>query len=147
MEWPKNIVIGSDHAGFELKQQLITYLKEQGVTCLDVGTDGPESVDYPDFAHELASTIEAEKATFGILICGTANGIAIAANKHQHIRAAIAWSADIARMARSHNNANVLCLPARVIATALAIDCVNAFFHTDFEGGRHERRVKKMSVC
>ena len=145
MDWPKRIAIGSDHAGYTLKQELIDFLRDQDVECIDVGTHGPESVDYPDFAHELASQLKSGSADYGILICGTANGISITANKHQHIRAAIAWSTDIARMARLHNDANVLCLPARVIATTLAKDCVDVFFHTDFEGGRHERRVNKMS--
>ena len=144
---PEKIAIGCDHAGFELKEILKAHLEEQDITVIDVGTHSAESVDYPEFAHDLAKTLGDGKALFGILICGTANGIAMSANKHSHIRAAIVWFEQIAKMARLHNNANVICLPARVIAPALAISCVDTFLTTDFEGGRHSRRVGKISSC
>jgi ribose 5-phosphate isomerase B len=147
MENVRKIAIGSDHAGFELKEILKAHLDSLGIQVKDYGTHSPESVDYPDYAHQVASAIEAGDFEYGILICGTANGIAMAANKHVGIRAAIAWSESIARMARSHNDANVLCLPARVIAAPLAIDCLDMFLKTKFEGGRHERRVHKIAAC
>lgn len=145
MTLPDKIAIGADHAGFELKEQLKTYLEGLNIEIHDYGTHSPESVDYPDFAHPVANAIENNTFRFGILICGTANGIAMAANKHQGIRAAIAWKNEIAKMARSHNDANIICLPARFIDEEDAIQCVHTFLTTDFEGGRHERRVNKIS--
>ena len=141
---PKKIAIGADHAGFELKETIKLFLEKFEIEIHDFGTHSIDSVDYPDFAHAVAGAIENNEFTFGILICGTANGIAIAANKHQKIRAAVVWRKDIAELARTHNNANVICLPARFIEEELAITCIQSFLTTDFEGGRHAKRVDKI---
>lgn len=143
----KSIVIGGDHAGFEYKAVIVAMLKDMGYTVKDVGTHSSESVDYPDYAHPLAEYIEAGNAPFGITICGSGNGIAIAANKHQGIRAALCWNEEIAALARQHNNANVISIPARFVSQHLAMRMVNIFLETDFEGGRHERRVGKIPAC
>ncbi len=141
----KIIAIGCDHAGFPLKQPVLDYLKNAGFEVLDFGTYSAESVDYPDFAHPVALAVEQGKAQQGILICGSGQGVCITANKHQGIRASLAWQPEIARLSREHNNANVLCLPARFIAVSEALDCVEAFLTTEFAGGRHGLRVDKMS--
>lgn len=141
----KPIAIGSDHAGFEYKTGLIDHLKKSGYEVIDLGTYSESSVDYPDFAHPTAASVEKEEAAFGILVCGSANGVAITANKHQGIRAAICWQKDIAELARKHNNANIVCIPARFISLHLSIDIVETFINTAFEGGRHQGRVNKMS--
>lgn len=141
----RKIAIGSDHAGFEYKQQLITMLNEAGYAVADFGPTTGDSVDYPDFAHPVASSVEKQENELGILICGSANGVAITANKHQGIRAAIAWLEEIAVLARQHNNANVICIPARFVDTDLAKKIVHAFLSTDFEGGRHANRVNKIA--
>ncbi|RYD95428.1 MAG: ribose 5-phosphate isomerase B [Sphingobacteriales bacterium] len=137
------IAIGADHAGFELKEVLLQGI--EGIEVKDHGTYSTESADYPDFAHAVASAVENGEADFGILICGTANGVAITANKHQSIRAAICWKPEVAIPARSHNNANVLCIPARHVTVEEAREIVQIFFNTEFEGGRHARRVDKIS--
>jgi ribose 5-phosphate isomerase B len=137
------IAIGSDHAGFEYKEMLRSYLADYEVK--DFGTYSMESADYPDFAHPVASAVESAEFTFGILVCGSANGVAITANKHQQIRAAISWLNEIALLARQHNNANVLCIPARFVSEELAKEMTTTFLHTPFEGGRHQNRVSKMS--
>lgn len=137
------IAIGSDHAGFELKQKLIEVLTEKGHMMWDLGPESADSVDYPDYAHKVAMNVS-NFGTTGILICGSANGVAITANKHQKIRAAIAWTPELAALSRAHNNANILCLPARFINEETAIAAVNAFLSTEFEGGRHEKRVEKI---
>lgn len=137
------IAIGSDHAGFEYKEMLRSYLADYEVK--DFGTYSMESADYPDFAHPVASAVESTEFTFGILVCGSANGVAITANKHQQIRAAICWLTEIALLARQHNNANVLCIPARFVSEELAKEMTTTFLHTPFEGGRHQNRVSKMS--
>ena len=139
------LVIGGDHAGYELKKELLTYLLERGYEVDDLGAYSAESVDYPDFAHPVAEQVETGKADLGILICGSANGVAMAANKHEKIRAAIAWKKELAELARSHNDANIICLPARYISVAEAKEIVDAFLDTPFEGGRHQRRVDKIS--
>lgn len=139
------IAIGSDHAGFEYKEAVHRWLVENKYVVTDVGTFSAESADYPDFAHAVARAVENGDAVLGILLCGSANGVAITANKHQKIRAAICWTQELAQLARNHNNANVLCLPARFISIELAIKIVNQFLHADFEGGRHDRRVNKIS--
>lgn len=144
MTFPKKLAIGCDHAGYELKETLKTFLENENIEIHDFGTHGLESVDYPDFAHAVGKAIDLGELEFGILICGSANGISIAANKHQNVRAAIAWNVEIAKLARAHNNANIISLPARFIDEELAIQCVTEFFSTDFEGGRHERRVNKI---
>ncbi|WP_298714900.1 ribose 5-phosphate isomerase B [Chitinophaga sp.] len=139
------IAIGSDHAGFGYKEEVISYLEGKGITVKDFGTHSADSVDYPDFAHPVASAVEDGTHAFGILICGSANGVAITANKHQGIRAAICWGDELARLARSHNNANVLCIPARFVSVPTATEMVDVFAATPFEGGRHENRVKKIA--
>ncbi|MFD2742647.1 MULTISPECIES: ribose 5-phosphate isomerase B [Sphingobacterium] len=141
----RRIAIGSDHAGFEYKQQLIAVLKESGYDVADFGPSNSDSVDYPDFAHPVSSSVEQKENKLGILICGSANGVAITANKHQGIRAAIAWLEEIAVLARQHNDANVLCIPARFIDITLAKKIVQAFLSTEFEGGRHANRVNKIA--
>lgn len=137
------LAIASDHAGFPLKEAL----KESrpDIEWLDLGTNGPESVDYPDYANRLAETIKNGKADQGVLICGTALGISMAANRHSHIRAAVCTNATMARLTRLHNDANVLCLGQRITGVETALDCLNIFIETDFEGGRHAGRVKKFS--
>jgi len=137
------IAIGADHAGFEYKTMLIDFLKEYNIK--DFGTYSADSVDYPDFAHPVASSVEKAEFTIGILICGSANGVAITANKHQGIRAAICWNEELAELARSHNNANILCIPARFISPELARQICTKFINTRFEGGRHANRVNKIS--
>ena len=139
------IVLANDHAGFDLKDALKMWLREDGYEVLDLGCYSAESVDYPDFAHKLAEEVaENDGKELGLLICGSGNGVCITANKHQKIRAALAWLPEIAALARQHNNANVLCLPARFITEAQAKDIVNAYLSAQFEGGRHERRVEKI---
>lgn len=139
------VAIGADHAGFEYKEEVKKFLTEKGYEVKDFGTYSLDSTDYPDYAHPLASAVEAKECEFGILICGSANGVAITANKHQGIRAALAWQTEIAELARQHNNANVLCLPARYISLDNAKHYALTFLTTLFEGGRHQRRVDKIA--
>lgn len=141
------IAIGSDHAGFDYKTPIVEFLKELGHEVSDFGPSTADSVDYPDYAHPVASAVENQENELGILICGSANGVAITANKHQGIRAAIAWQNEIAALARQHNNANVLCIPARFIDLELAKKITNTFITTEFEGGRHATRVNKISCA
>lgn len=141
----KPIAVGADHAGFEYKTAIVKHLNELGFQVADHGTYSQDSVDYPDFAHPTANSVENAEAACGILICGSANGVAITANKHQGIRAALCWQKDVAELARKHNNANVLCLPARFISLHLALDIIDTFLNTSFEGGRHEGRVNKIA--
>lgn len=143
----KTIVIGGDHAGFEYKEMVKAWLESQGYTVEDKGTHSTDSVDYPDFVHPVAEYIENEEAPCGLLFCGSANGVAMTANKHQQIRAAIAWTEELAELARQHNNANVLAVPCRFVSEELALNMVKAFLATDFEGGRHARRVGKIAMC
>jgi ribose 5-phosphate isomerase B len=138
------IAIGSDHAGFELKQHLISYLEDMGHMMWDLGPETADSVDYPDYAHKVAMNVS-NFNTIGILICGSANGVAITANKHQKIRAAIAWEPEIAELAKKHNNANIICIPARFVSIYDATVIVKTFLDAEFEGGRHEKRVEKIS--
>ena len=140
----KPIAIGSDHAGFEYKTALIDWLKEKGLQVKDFGVDSNQSVDYPDYAHPVASFVETGEAAFGILLCGSANGVCMTANKHQHIRAALCWESEVAKLVRQHNNANIICLPARFIALAFAKSLIEIFIATEFEGGRHATRIGKM---
>jgi ribose 5-phosphate isomerase B len=137
------IAIGSDHAGFEYKQALAAFV--EAAKLKDFGTYSAASVDYPDFAHPVASAVESGEFDLGILVCGSANGVAITANKHQGIRAAICWTAEIAALARQHNNANIVCIPARFISIEEAEQIVETFLTTAFEGGRHADRINKMS--
>lgn len=139
----KIIAVGADHAGYEYKELLKDIL--DNVIIKDFGTDSPDSVDYPDFAHPVADAVEKGEADLGILVCGSANGVAITANKHQGIRAAICWTEELAALARQHNNANVLCIPARFISPELAKAITHKFMETSFEGGRHASRVNKIS--
>ncbi|MGV3761089.1 ribose 5-phosphate isomerase B [Parapedobacter sp.] len=145
MTTPLTIAIGGDHAGFTYKTELIDFLTQAGYTVKDFGAHSTDSVDYPDFAHPVAAAVECGEFDRGILICGSANGVAITANKHQGIRAAICWQEELAALARQHNNANMVCIPARFIDVELAKAIINKFLTTDFEGGRHANRVNKMS--
>lgn len=137
------IAIGADHAGFDYKVAIAKWLNADDLK--DFGTYSPDSVDYPDFAHPVASAVESGEFDFGILICGSANGVAITANKHQGIRAAICWNEELASLARRHNNANIVCIPARFISIDEAEKIVKTFLQTDFEGGRHANRVDKIA--
>ncbi len=138
------IIIGADHAGFEYKEEIKKYLGEKGFDISDKGTTSPDSVDYPDFAHAVAKAVTDKEGDYGILICGSANGVAITANKHKGIRAAICWTNEIAELARKHNNANIICIPSRFVDIALAKSMTDLFLKTRFEEGRHERRVEKI---
>ncbi|MCC8118516.1 MAG: ribose 5-phosphate isomerase B [Bacteroidales bacterium] len=138
--------MASDHAGYEMKCLIQGYLSSKGIEYVDYGTHSTESCDYADFAHPLALAVEAGKNYPGIALCGSGNGISMTLNKHQGIRAAICWNVELAKLARQHNDANVLVLPARFIEPTLAIEIVEAFLNTDFEGGRHARRIAKMPV-
>lgn len=138
------IAIGADHAGFEYKQQIVDWFKHSSFSVKDFGTDSLTSVDYPDFAHPVAASIEAGETAFGILLCGSANGVAITANKHKNIRAGLCWNNEVAKLVRLHNNANIICIPARFVTLELAIDMINIFMQTAFEGGRHQSRISKM---
>jgi ribose 5-phosphate isomerase B len=138
------IALGSDHAGYEYKEFLKQALTKAGWTVDDKGTNSPDSTDFPDYAHPVANAVEIGSAAAGILVCGSGNGVCMTANKHHGVRAALAWTEDIAKLARQHNNANVLCLPARFVSSQEAQVMVEAFLATAFEGGRHERRVEKI---
>ncbi len=142
-----HILIGSDHAGFDLKHQLKDHLRSLGHEVTDKGTHVKDSVDYPDHAHAVAEGVSGSADTLGILICGSGNGVNISANRHKGIRAALAWEPGIAALARAHNDANILSLPARFISTELAITIVDAFLAGKFEGGRHQRRVEKIELA
>ena len=142
----KKIGIASDHAGYEMKEFLIGYLGSRGYEVLDFGTDSPESVDYPDYAHPLARAIESGELTEGVALCGSGEGMTITLNKHQGIRAGLAWIPEIARLIRQHNNANVIVLPARFITNDEAVAMLDAYFAAQFEGGRHQHRIEKMAV-
>jgi ribose 5-phosphate isomerase B len=139
------IAIGSDHAGYQYKELLKSMLADAAIFVEDFGTYSESSVDYPDFAHPVAEAVESSGFTFGVLVCGSANGVAITANKHKGIRAAICWENEIALLARQHNNANVICVPARFVSEALAKEMVMTFLNTAFEGGRHGTRVEKIA--
>lgn len=139
------IAIGCDHAGFPYKDDLVAMLQAQGHMVQDFGTHSLDSVDYPDFAHQVALAVESGQAEYGVLLCGSGNGVAITANKHQGIRCALCWTEELAALARQHNDANVLALPARFIPEILAQAMVRIFISTPFEGGRHARRVEKIA--
>lgn len=143
----KIIPIGADHAGFELKQYLIEYLTEKGYQLKDFGCYSEESIDYPDYAHPVAEMVQENNGMLGIIICGSGNGINMTANKHQGIRSALCWKKEIAELARQHNDANIIALPARFISKNEAVDMVEAFLNTAFEGGRHQRRIDKIACC
>ena len=139
------IALGGDHAGFDYKREIISFLQSKNIEAKDFGPFTADSVDYPDFVHPVATAVEKGESDFGILICGSANGVAMTANKHQGIRAGIAWAPELAKLTRQHNNANILCLPARFISLEVAKECVTAFLETAFEGGRHQNRVDKIA--
>ena len=140
------IAVGSDHAGFELKMKLIAYLESNNNEVKDFGTHSEESCDYPDYAHLVANAVESKDFEIGLLMCGSGNGINITANKHQGIRSALAWTLEIAELAKLHNDANILTLPARFISENEALEILKAFLNTEFEGGRHERRTNKIAL-
>lgn len=141
----KPIAIGCDHAGFDCKEDLISVLEGEGLKFHDFGTYNKDSVDYPDFAHPVALAVEKGEAAFGVLLCGSANGVAMSANKHAGIRAAICWGEELAELARKHNNANIICIPARFVRDGDAEKMLDVFMNTAFEGGRHQNRVEKIS--
>lgn len=138
------ISLGSDHAGFELKERLRGYLEKKNIETIDRGCYTSDRADYPDFAHLVSADVQKKNARFGILICGSGNGISMAANKHKGIRAALCWKEELATLARQHNDANILSLPARFISDEEALKCVEAFLNSTFEGGRHQQRVEKI---
>tara|TARA_R110000868_G_scaffold21163_4_gene88249 strand:+ start:432 stop:866 length:435 start_codon:yes stop_codon:yes gene_type:complete len=140
------ISIGNDHAGTDYKLAIVKHLEAKGYTVNNYGTNTNDSVDYADFVHPVAKDVEENKAAYGILICGSGNGVAMTANKHQKIRAGLCWNKEIAHLARSHNNANILCIPARFTAIHQAIEMVDVFLNTDFEGGRHQTRIDKIPL-
>ena len=140
------ISIGNDHAGPDYKAAIVKHLEARGYTITNYGTDTIDSVDYPDFVHPVAEDVTQGKADFGILICGSANGVAMTANKHQKVRAGICWTKEITQLTRQHNNANICCIPARFTALQQAIQIVDTFLDTKFEGGRHQNRVDKIPL-
>ena len=141
----KPIALGADHAGIDYKNAIKTWLEAKGHTVKDFGTNTTDSVDYPDFAHPTASSVENNESAFGILFCGSANGVAITANKHAGIRAGLCWQVEVAELVRLHNNANVICIPARFVTLDLAKEMIEKFMTTSFEGGRHQNRVNKIT--
>jgi|SRR5690606_7226709 len=138
------IAIGADHAGFVYKSKIVEYLTSKGFEIQDFGTFSTDSVDFPDFAHPTAEAVENGEADFGILICGSGQGVNMTANKHKGVRSALCWNTDIARLTRQHNNANIIALPARFVAYEYAVEMIETFLNTGFEGGRHEKRVDKI---
>ena len=141
------VAIGCDHAGYPYKADVVELLSALNVETLNMGTNSLESVDYPDFIHPVAEKIEKGNANFGIIICGSGNGVAMTANKHKDIRAAVCWNTELAALARQHNDANVLSIPARFVSKEVALNMVKTFLATKFEGGRHKRRVDKIAIC
>jgi len=141
----KPIALGADHAGIDYKNAIKTWLDEKGYSVKDFGTDTTDSVDYPDFAHPTASSIENNETSFGILFCGSANGVAMTANKHAGIRAGLCWQTEVAELVRLHNNANIICIPARFVTLELAKEMIEKFMTTPFEGGRHQNRINKIT--
>jgi len=141
------ISIGNDHAGTDYKFAIVKLLESKGIEVSNHGTDRDESVDYPDFVHPVANDVINRNSDLGILICGSANGVAMTANKYQEIRAGLCWNKEIVELIKSHNNANVLCIPARFTAIPQALEMVETFLNTEFEGGRHQRRVDKIPAC
>ena len=139
------VAIGSDHAGYDIKCSIIEWMTENEIPFVDYGTNSTESVDYPDFAHKVAGSVVDEESVMGVLICGSGNGVCMTANKWSGVRAALCWSEEIALLSRTHNNANIICLPARYMNAEQAIKLVDIFFDTEFEGGRHELRIRKIN--
>lgn len=143
----KPIALGADHAGVAYKDEIKAWLEAQGYSVTDFGTHGGDSVDYPDFAHPTASSVETGATAFGILFCGSANGVAMTANKHAGIRAGLCWQTDVAELTRLHNDANIICIPARYVTLSLAKEMIEKFMTTSFEGGRHQNRVNKITCA
>ena len=141
------ISIGNDHAVTHYKMAVLEYLKSKNIEVVNHGTNDEGSVDYPDFVHPVANDVESGTSKMGIIICGSGNGASMTANKHKGIRCALCWSSEIAKLAREHNNANILSIPARFVSVQQAIDMVNIFLETEFEGGRHQQRIDKIPVC
>jgi ribose 5-phosphate isomerase B len=141
------ISIGNDHAGVNYKFAIIKHLQSKGYIIKNYGTDATDSVDYPDFIHPVAQDVEDHKADFGIIICGSGNGANMTANKHQGVRSALCWNKEIVALARQHNNANILSIPARFTAIQQVIEMVDTFLNTAFEGGRHQARIDKIPMC
>ena len=142
-----NISIGNDHAGTDYKFKIVEYLKSKNIEVTNYGTNADSSVDYPDFVHPVAKDVESQKSTYGILICGTANGVAMTANKYSSIRAGICWTNEIVSLIRQHNNANILCIPARFTEIEEVLEMIDTFLNTEFEGGRHQNRINKIQIC
>ena len=142
-----SIGVASDHAGYELKTKVIKHLESKGCVVHDFGTDSAESVDYPDYAHKLAGAVENGSCHFGIAVCGSGNGVNMTVNHHRKVRGALCWTPEIAALARQHNDANIISLPARFIEAPIALQMVDVFLSTDFEGGRHQRRVEKIDLA
>ena len=140
------IAIGGDHAGFSYKKKIIEYLNSNGITILDVGPKNEASCDYPHFSHLVAKSVQKKEVDFGVLVCGSANGVAMAANKHNSIRAAICWNNEIASLAKTHNNANIICFPARFVSLDSVLRMIEVFIKKNFEGGRHLNRIKKIDI-
>ena len=138
------VAIGNDHAGTQLKTKIIERLKQKGFQVINFGTDLDESVDYPDFAHPVAQSIQNKEADFAIVVCGSGNGVNMVVNKYSDVRSALCWNTEIAALARQHNNANIIAVPARFVSDDLALAIVDTFFSTEFEGGRHQLRVSKI---
>ena len=141
----KKIFISSDHAGFKLKEAIKIYLSKKKLTFQDLGPNNNSRVDYPDFAHPVSNDVNEKKSELGILICGSGNGVCMTANKYKNVRAALCWNKELALLSKSHNNANIVCIPARFIEKKEALEIIKTFISQEFEGGRHERRVNKIS--
>jgi ribose 5-phosphate isomerase B len=139
-----DVVIGSDHAGYEYKEVLVTLLKKRGLSFHDFGPQTGDSVDYPDFAHPVGEAVDSGKARFGIVVCGSGNGVCMVVNKYKKVRGSLCWNKELAKLARTHNDANVLCIPARFISLTMARSITKIFLETKFEGGRHAKRVGKI---
>ena len=140
------IALGGDHAGFSYKQKIIEYLDSNGATTVDLGPENETSCDYPDFSHLVAKSVQKKEVDFGILVCGSANGVAMAANKHKNIRAAICWNSEIASLAKTHNDANIICFPARFVSLESVLKMIDVYMKKSFEGGRHLNRVNKIDI-
>ena len=140
-----NIAIGNDHAGTSYKFKIIEFLKAKKISVINFGTDKDLSVDYPDFVHPVAKALSSQKVNYGILLCGSANGVAITANKYNDVRAGICWNKEIVKLVRQHNNANILCIPARFVSLEKALEMVETFINTSFDGGRHQLRINKIN--
>jgi ribose 5-phosphate isomerase B len=138
------LAIGNDHAGSDLKKKIVNLLKDQNIEVINYGTDQNESVDYPDFAHPVGRSIQENKVDLAIVICGSGNGVNMVVNKYSKVRSALCWNTELAGLARSHNNANILAIPARFVSEEVAMEMVNTFLTTPFEGGRHQNRVEKI---